>query len=142
MTYENFIKAKMVQFAASEALHLGGWDGMCGVAQVLKNRVEAGWGEWNVVLDTAPNYRGTILKPPKIDVRDVAFRRMLSLVDDIYHGIADDSNVNLETESGKRIALYYADLNNINRDWFRDNVLSDLREHPHLTTVGPLTFFG
>ena len=142
MTYENFIKAKLVQFAVNEAFRYGGFYVMCAVAQVLANRVKAGWGEWNTVIDTAGDYRGTILDPPQVDVRDPMFRRMLTMVDDIYSGTADDTNVNIEDDRGKLLALYYADLNTLNREWFRENVLRERMEHPRLATVGPLTFFG
>jgi hypothetical protein len=142
MTYENYIKGKMVDFAITEAYHHGGWDGMCAVAQVLANRVQAGWGEWKQVIDTAGDYRGTVNDPPKLEPRDTAFRKMLVLIDDIYHGTADDSNVNVEDEDGVKVSLYYADLNNLNRGWFRENITAHLDEHPRLATVGPLTFFG
>jgi hypothetical protein len=143
VTYENYIKGRMVQFAVAEAYHVGGWDAMCAVAQVLANRVKNGWGEWYDVLDRAGDYRGTVNDPPKVDPRAAEFRRMLTMIDDIYHGLADDTNVNVEDDrGGKTMALYYADLNNLNRAWFRENVLSNLVEHPRLATVGPLTFFA
>jgi hypothetical protein len=142
VTYESYIKGRMVDFAVIEAFHHGGTDGMCAVAQVLANRVEEGWGDWYDVVTKAGDYRGTVNDPPKLDPRDPSFRRMISLIDDIYHGTADDSNVNIEDDRGTKVALYYADLNNLNRAWFRENVLSSLIEHPRLTTVGPLTFFA
>lgn len=141
MTFENFIKAKLVQLAAREAYHHGGWDGMCAVAQVMANRVNNGWGNWNEVIDNACNYRGTPLLVQTIDVQSTSFRRMLLLVDDIYHGTADDSNVNVEDSRGKLVALYYADLSAYN-DWFKNNVLNDPKEHPRIAFVGPLTFFA
>jgi hypothetical protein len=143
VTYENFIKAKLVQYAVNEAYHHGGIQGMLAVAQVLANRVQAGWGEWNEVIDTAPRYVGTIIEPPsKIDPRDVTFRRMLTMIDDIYHGTSDDTNVNVEDDRGKQYALYYAELNRIDRSWFLENISSQPDRHPRLATVGPLTFFG
>jgi hypothetical protein len=142
MTYENFIKARLVQWAVSEAYHHGGTQGMCAVAQVLANRVKAGWGEWNAVIDAAPKFIGTTVEAFPIDPRDLTFRRMLSMVDDIYIGTSDDSNVNIEDDRGKTLALYYADLSNIDREWFRENITDHLDRHPRLATVGPLTFFG
>jgi hypothetical protein len=142
LTYENYIKAKLVQFVVREAYHHGGWDGMCAVGQVIANRVQAGWGEWSQVIDSAPNFVGTITEPPKIDPRDLVFRRMLTMVDDIYHGTADDTNVNVTDDRGKLIALYYADLNELNRPWFRENILNNLGSHPRIATVGPLSFFA
>jgi hypothetical protein len=142
VTYENYIKGRMVSFAVAEAFHHGGTTGMLAVAQVLKNRFDAGWGDWYAVTETAGDFRGTIIDPPKVDPRDLSFRKLLTLIDDVYHGIADDSIVNVPGENGTQVSLYYAELHNINRPWFRENVLHDLQEHPRLATVGPLTFFG
>jgi hypothetical protein len=142
MTYENYIKAKIVDLAVEDAYHHGGIDGMLAVAQVLANRVKAGWGEWNVVLRTAKNFRGTTPEPVEIDPRDIGFRRILSAIDDIYNGVADDSNVNVTDDRGEIAALYYAELNRIDRQWFIDNVTTQLDRHPRIATVGPLSFFG
>ena len=142
MTYENYIKGRIVTFAANEALHHGDIKGMCAVAQVLANRVKAGWGEWHKVLDTAYDYTGTIIEPINIEPKDIIFRRMLTMVEDIYLGTSDDSNVNVEDDRGKTVSLYYAELNNIDRRWFVDNITSKTERHPRLAVVGPLTFFA
>jgi hypothetical protein len=73
-----------------------------------------------------------------VDEREGSFRELLRKVDDIYHGIADDTNVNLEEHK----SLYYAELNNITNPWFQENILNDLDEHPRIATVGQLTFFA
>jgi hypothetical protein len=115
---------------------------MMAVAQVLANRVKAGWGggDWLMVIDTAQEYRGTIqFNHQRVNPRDGSFRELLRRIDDVYHGTADDSGVN--DDQGK-ISLYYAELHNINRAWFRDNILNDLEAHPRLASVGQMTFFG
>jgi hypothetical protein len=146
MTYENYIKGRLVDFAVDEAYHYGGTDCMLAVAQVIANRVKAGWGEWKKVLDTAPNYVGTTVREwgqsSAIDPKDLTFRRMLTMIDDVYQGTSDDSNVNLADDRGPLTALYYADLSNIDRKWFLDNVTQNLDRHPRLATVGPLSFFA
>ena len=142
MTYENYIKARLVDYAVNEAYHHGGIEGMCAVAQIIANRVKAGWGEWKQVIDNAPNYIGTIVPAPKFEPRDIAFRRMLSMVDEIYQGTSDDTNVSIEDDRGKIVGLYYAELNNINRDWFIKNVVTHIDRHPRIATVGPMTIFG
>lgn len=142
MTFENYIKGRIVDFAVAEAHHHGSSEGMLAVAQVLANRVKAGWGEWHKVIATAPEYIGTEQARVSIDPRDATFRRVLAGIDDIYQGIADDTNVNVEDDDGKHLALYYAELNNITRPWFIDNITRQLGRHPRLATVGPLTFFG
>jgi hypothetical protein len=142
VTYESYIKGKLVDLIAAEAYHNGGSEAMLAVAQVIANRVAAGWqgGDWLKVIVSAPEYRGTVYETPASpDPRDGGFRDLLRRVDDVYHGTADDSNVN--NEQGQK-ALYYADLNDLNREWFKENILNDLESHPRLATVGWLTFFG
>lgn len=142
MTYESYIKARLIDLIVQEAFNSGGVEPMLAVAQVLANRVNAGWqgGDWLRVIHTAPEYFGTV-QPSNgllIDPRDGNFRELMRRVDDVYHGTADDANVN--NDSGK--SLYYAELHNINRDWFTEHILSDLESHPRIATVGQLTFFG
>ena len=142
MTFESYVKSRLMDYVIEEAYASGGVEPMLAVAQVLANRVKAGWqgGDWLRVIENAPNYRGT-LQPKNytaFDPRDGNFRELMRRVDDIYHGTADDSNVN--NDSGK--SLYYAELHNVNRDWFTEHILGDHDSHPRLATVGQLTFFG
>lgn len=144
MTYENYIKAKLVDAACDAAYHYGDFESVMAVAQVIANRVGAGWhgGDWKQVIDDAEKLAGTEPPSPRINPRDLFFRRILSQIDDIYYGTADDSAVNVESETGIVTALYYAELHNITNDWFRNNITSDLENHPRIATVGQLTFFG
>jgi hypothetical protein len=141
MNYESYIKARLVDFALTEAYASGGVEPMLAVAQVIANRVNAGWqgGDWLRVIHGAGEYRGT-LQPVNqiIDPREGNFRELLRRIDDVYHGIADDGNVN--NESGK--SLYYAELHNINREWFLEHIARDTEAHPRIATVGQMTFFG
>lgn len=142
MTFESYIKGKLMDLVIEEAYADGGVEAMLAVAQVIANRVKAGWqgGDWLRVITTAKDYRGTIQPPTyaALDPREGNFRELLRRVDDVYYGTADDSNIN--NESGK--SLYYAELHNINNDWFTEHILNDLESHPRLATVGQLTFFG
>lgn len=142
MTFESYVKSRLMDFVIEEAYSSGGVETMLAVAQVLANRVKAGWqgGDWLRVIDTAEQYRGTVQTKAyvPIDPRDGNFRELMRRVDEVYHGTADDANVN--NESGK--SLYYAELHNINREWFQEHILDDLESHPRLATVGQLTFFG
>jgi hypothetical protein len=142
VTYENYIKAKLVDLILRDAYHHGRHEAMLAVAQVIANRVHAGWGggDWLKVIDTANDFRGTVsAEDPQINPRDSGFRELLRLIDDVYHGTYDDSSVN--NDQGQK-SLYYAELHNINRNWFSENILSDLESHPRLATVGQMTFFG
>lgn len=140
MTYESYIKARLVDFIVAEAYNNGGVEPMLAVAQVLANRVNAGWqgGDWLRVINSAPEYRGTIQLDTGFDPKGGNFREIIRRVDEVYHGTADDSNVN--NDSGK--SLYYAELHNINREWFVEHITSDQENHPRIASVGQLTFFG
>lgn len=131
-----------MDFVIEEAYANGGVEPMLAVAQVIANRVKAGWqgGDWLRVIDTAPEYRGTLPGQnfTRVDPRDGNFRELMRRIDDVYYGTADDSNVN--TQKGN--SLYYAELHNLNRDWFSDHILQDTDSHPRLAKVGQLTFFG
>lgn len=139
MTFENYVKARLMTYAIEEAAHLGGTMNMLAVAQVIANRVKAGWngGDWLAVLDNAsassaykdePHMRGGI----RLNPRDTAFRQLLQKIDDVYHGIAVD-----DTEG----ALYFAELNRIDRPWFLNNISRNQLEHPRVATVGMVSFF-
>ena len=140
MTYENYVKAKLVDLVIADAFVSGGVESMLAVAQVMKNRVDAGWegGDWLRVIESAPDKRGTEQPHIHINAREGNFRELLRRIDDVYYGVAEDDNVN--NDSGK--SLYYAELHNINREWFQERILDDLDTHPRLATVGQLTFFG
>lgn len=110
MTYENYIKGMLATFAVEEAYRYGGTDCPLAVAQVLANRVTAGWhgGDWRKVILDAPSKRGTCYAQPfEYDTRESAFRQIITLIDDVYYGMADSSNVNVDGEEGVVPALYY-----------------------------------
>lgn len=145
MTYENYIKGMLATFAVEEAYRYGGADCPLAVAQVMANRVKAGWfgGDWRKVILDAPKVRGTLYRDRfEYDTRESAFRQIITAIDDVYHGIADNSSVNVESENGTVPALYYCVLHNVTSEWFKTNVLGDLENHPRIAVVGQLTFFA
>jgi hypothetical protein len=142
MTWENYIKARLIDLIRLEAAHHGGHAPMLAIAQVIANRVHAGWegGDWMKVIENAPNYIGTVNRRTLVtSSRDPDFRELLRKIEDIYFETADSSNVNTE-EGG--ISLYYAELHKIDRPWFKEQILSDPASHPRLAQVGQITFFG
>jgi hypothetical protein len=145
VTYENYIKGKLASFAAEEGMRYGGANCALAVAQVIANRVEQGWhgGDWLKVIVDAPKYRGTVYDTPfDVDPRDMTFRQILAGVEDVYHHIADDSNVNVTDDRGRMPSLYYCELHNVNVDWFKENILDEIDSHPRIAKVGELTFFA
>jgi hypothetical protein len=145
VTYENYIKAKLADFAVEEGYRYGGTDCAMAVAQVIANRVDAGWngGDWRKVIAEASNVRGTVYyKPFEYDTREPSFRQIIAQIDDVYHGIADTSGVEGMLNDETIPALYYCVLHNVTSEWFKAHVLHDLKHHPRIATVGQLTFFG
>jgi hypothetical protein len=135
MTPDNYIKARLATFAHDEAQHHGGIDCMLAVAFVVRNRVRAGWrgGNWMEVIESHDEVAATIYQHSAPDLRNINFRLLLAQVDDIYSGLAPDRY----TEG----ALYYCELNHVERQWFKDNVLKDLQTHERCATVGNISFF-
>jgi hypothetical protein len=145
MTFENFIKGRLASFAAEEGMRYGNADCSLAVAQVLANRVREGWqgGDWLKVIDDAGNYRGTVHEEPfVIDPRSVVFRQVLGGVEDVYHAVADDSNVNVMDDRGTMVSLYYCELHNVTEPWFKDHILKHPSDHQRIAKVGELTFFS
>lgn len=147
MTYENYIKALLLDYAVCEAWHERSPAVVLAIAQVMANRVKAGWygGDWLQAITDAPNRCATTtpFRRPPINPREPAFRQMLLDIDAIYHGTADESAVNPEDLEGvARPALYYANLENAPNVWFRETIASNPTEHPRLAKVGSFTFFG
>jgi len=141
VTYESYVKGRLIDLVMEEAYHNGGYEPMLAVAQVIANRVRAGWngGDWLKNIAAAPQYRGTVPEErPNPDPRSGNFRELLRRIDDVYFHIADDSNVNVEDHK----ALYYTELHNTTREWFKAHVLEDLDSHPRIATVGQMTFFA
>ena len=141
MTHENFIKARLVMLAADTAYHMGGVEPMLAVAQVIANRVKAGWcgSDWMKVLDCAADYAGCEFTEQRVDPRNGSFRELERRIDDVYYGTAEDDNVNTPTGG---VSLYYAEMGRPNTEWFERNVLADREAHPRLATVGLLTFYA
>jgi hypothetical protein len=135
MHADNFIKAQLVAFAHREAAHHGGIDNMLAVMHLVRNRHSAGWfgGDWLKILADAPDKAATIYPASEVDLRETNVKLVLYHVDDIFNGMAPDKY----TEG----ALYYAELNRVERNWFVTEIARDPVHHPRCAQVGPVTFF-
>lgn len=135
MTAEQFIKAQLAALAHREAAHLGGIDNMAAVVFVMRNRQRAGWfgGDWMAIIQNTAAASAVIYPESAPNLRDVNFRLLLQMIDDIYSGMAPD-----RMTMG---ALYYCELNRVENAWFRDNVVRDPENHPRVANVGQVAFF-
>lgn len=145
MTFENFIKARLVSFVIDETFSDPSLNAQLAVAQCLANRVNAGWfgSDWLAVIDNAPDVVGTVYagRTP-IKPRDATFRELLRRIDDVYYG-TNENVLASESLDGDEIfhPLYYCEAHNLNRQWFKENILSDPEAHHMLAKVGSLSFF-
>lgn len=144
MNAETYIKAQLAELAILEGARHGAVHNMVAVAMVMRNRVNAGWygGEWMDVISQAADRAGTTYQAdeiqerpgtPQINLRNAAVRQLLQRIDDIYDGSEDE-----DPTDG---ALFYCELNRVDREWFKANVLRDREEHPLVYTCGPVAFF-
>lgn len=149
MDSHSLIKGELVQLAWREAHQYGGLDNQIAVMMVIRNRVRAGWhsGDWLQVLQNHSLYEAHTPTTPVHeypDVRDPIFLRLLQLVDGVYDGSMQD----VLTTSPKpamgeaRGGLFYADQNNITREWFLENISRNPVSHPRTSQVGQVIFFG
>jgi hypothetical protein len=139
MTHENYIKARLVTLAVDTAYHMGSVDAMLAVAQVIANRVKAGWcgGDWLQIIENAGDVAGNEIHHQVIDPHNGSFRELLRRVDDIYYGTAEDDNVN--TPTGE-VSLYYVEMGRPASEWFDRTILKDYAAHPRIAKVGLLNF--
>ena len=106
---------------------------------VIANRVRLGWGAWLQVIDRIPLYMAEFEMPPMEhpSIWEPAFVKLLHVVEGIYDGSVPDLS---------KGALYFADLNHIERPWFKElisaqNPETGLRQHPSVSNINGLTFF-
>src|SRR6266481_297945 len=127
-----------------------GLSGMEAVCFVIRNRVNAGWwgGNWVDVLAHHRDYSyRTELYPDTLpDPRVYSFQYLLQEINGIFSGQRKDDvtvpNQPSFVASAYKPALYYAKLNEINRDWFLENISRQPQIHSRVAQVGALTFFS
>ena len=138
------IQAKLVIFAHNEAGWTGSLQCMLAVACVLKNRVDAGWGDWMTVLEDTERVAGNWnepVKPMPMDLADDNLRDLMGEVDDIYHGIFVDELTRIENPmGGKATCLYYCFVERPIRDWFAKHIIQS-PEHPRVAQVGQMMLY-
>lgn len=133
MTLDTYIRAQMARFAMEEGQRHGGVNNMLAICHVLRNRVFAGWGDWLEVVTTAPERRGNVPAPVKMDPRHVDVRSLLNRVEEIY--------LRVDTSDLSGGALFYIDQNQPIADWFRKEVLERPEEHSRTAHIGPVWFY-
>ena len=137
---ESFVQAKLVELAwrfgsSYNSGHLAGTM----VMQVFSNRQRAGFGSYLSIIENVPNFMAENEIPPfKLDsVWSPLFTKLLHAVEGIYDGSAQDLT---------KGALYFGDLNKIERDWFREKIIrarntDGTPRHQRVADMNSLSFF-
>ncbi len=109
------------------------------VMSTLANRVRAGFGQWFDVINKIPAFMAENEMPPLVfpSLWDGSFIKLLHVVEGVYEGSATDLS---------KGALYWCDLNRIERPWFKEKVVDALkdsgeRQHPIVANMNSLSFF-
>jgi hypothetical protein len=159
VTADNYIKAEIVSFAASEAGPAAGIEQMLAIACVLFNRRKKGWhgGNWVQILNHAGDVSALEPHPRKIaDLASPPIRRLLQQVDDIYTGMFNDDLTGVpmakdpitgSVRAGQVGGLYFLDAmwqerGETLRPWFQEKILGDQANHPRIAQVGMLYIFS
>jgi hypothetical protein len=121
---DDYIKAKLVETGWRFGKPYGGYKAGQLIMHTLANRVRVGWGNWLQVLDGIPKFMAEnelpLLEHPPL--WEAGFVKLLHSVDGIFDGsIPDDSTG----------ALYWGDLNRIERAWFQEKIISARKEDPN-----------
>jgi hypothetical protein len=133
MTIETYVRAEMARFAIDEGYRHGGVNNMLAVAQVLRNRVFAGWGDWLEVLQRAPEKRATVYAPDMPNLRSGNVRVLLNKIDEVY------TQADMSDLSGG--ALFYFEPGYPYPDWFSREIINRPEDHPRTAHIGPIWFY-
>jgi spore germination cell wall hydrolase CwlJ-like protein len=138
VTSDDFSKAMLALVLWREARNQSR-EGIRAVGHVIRNRVNAGWGDWIQVI-TAKNQFTSISHPgdPQLTLYprsgDAAYLTILSLVDGIYDGSDADLT------SG---ALYYWNPQTSDpQGWFASHIVADPAAHPQVAAIGAHVFYA
>lgn len=134
MNLDTYVKAQMARFAIEEGAQHGGVNNMLAVAQVLRNRVFAGWGDWLEVVERAPEKRAAVLEAEKPNLRTGNVRVLLNRIEEIY------SRADLSDMTGGAL-FYWEPGKGETAKWFQEEVLARAEDHPRVAHIGLVWFF-
>lgn len=141
---DDFLKAQLVAMAWRFGKPYGGYKAGVLIMHTLMNRVRVGWGNLSQVLDGVPRFMAENELPP-LDLPPLwepAFVKLLHAVEGVYDGSIPD-----ESTGG----LYWGDLNNIQRAWFREKIIDSRQDdgngtplpaHRRVHDMGTLCFWA
>lgn len=138
---DSYVQAKLVEMGWrwSQAYTGGHISGQL-VMQTLANRVRCGWGSWLQIIDGVPKFMAEN-EMPKLEHGSIwqpEFVKLLHAVEGIHNGSVQDLTHG---------ALYFADLNHIERPWFMDKIIQardedGVPQHKRVTDMGSFCFWS
>ena|SRR5271156_1064280 len=141
---EEIQKTKLVEIGWSFGQSYGGGH-LAGqmIMHVIANRVRCGWGSWLDVIAKVPFFMAEnvlpVLEFPS--VWNGSFVKLLHVVDGVFDGSVPDIS---------KGALYWADMNRIERPFFKSKIVdpikedgpqAGMRQHPVVANMNSLAFF-
>lgn len=147
----------LFSFREGERISPGSYEAKVGVAEVIRNRVQAGWhnGDWLKIISESPINSSSNLDQMDwksyVDIWSPLARRLYFKCEELYGlpaMIRSDStqspDLNRFVIGGAmgRPALYYGSLQLPIRPWFKEHIIDMRSEHPITTTIGLITFFA
>jgi hypothetical protein len=140
MNYATFERAQLARWAYLKAVHTGSLACMKAICYVLRNRVQAGWGEglWLNVIENHCMMEGNEesgMRQP-LDPADRLLQILVRDIDDIYLGLSAD-----DTELVVQDALYFQFIDRPPRQWFVEHIIRDPENHARIGQVGPIALF-
>jgi hypothetical protein len=157
----DFTIGQITLFAWREGRRLSPGDrqGMKGIAEVIRSRVEKGWldGDWLKVIEETPIHSANEIADmdwrTMPDPRDQDFVWLIGQVASIYArqgrievAVAPDVNfarpkANMPLSEPTR-ALFYGSLQSTLREWFIEKIVRSPLEHPRVADSGTISFYA
>lgn len=156
MNVAAFVTDQLALFAFREGQRLspGMREAKLGIANVIRNRLDAGWegGDWLKIIHNAPVHAANNIEEMDfrsyVDIWSQDFRWLHDRCEQIYEGRLEDE-ITASADPKKAFgsghsqrALFYGSLQSLTRQWFIEKIVSCPAEHPRLADAGTVTFFG
>lgn len=114
-----------------------GLEGMRACAHVVSNRVRAHWGDYSKVIAAKNQFSSmTVLGDSQTVLWPIRPNSMFEAAMDIAEKVYVETDIDITHG-----ALYYANLDTLTSQWFKEQILGRPDEHPITAKIGAHTFF-
>jgi hypothetical protein len=157
VTISDHMRGHLVTFAYREAGPGASLEAMLAICYIVRNRVKMQWedGNWIDVIENADRHAANWPWDPivRLDPQSRQYQRLLREVDDIFYGGGESYGLTPAKagEGGmslfdsmcerKHERLYWMHTGRPVREWFRDTIVRDPKNHPQRGVLGTMMFF-